>query len=299
MPRGGSLSPGRYHRDIESVSCGVPILSDPRTTPPPPPGLFAQVRATLDSAKALAIAHLELAKTEASAIGGQIARAAALIGLAVAIMLVAGLLLVIGTALFTAEWLLGSMGWGIVHGVLLFTGIAVAAVLLAVGGEGSRIRSSFALATVIGLVVAGVLGLDAPNRLYTVIGDNVLPAIEPGVRPLLVGTLIGALLGVVGGIVLALRLVTGGARVGGFVGLTILGALVGAFSAITFGPQVGIALGLSVGYAAWTVLMAAGTASAGVDMAALKTRFMPTQTIDTSKETLEWLRRRMPPGIGS
>ena len=28
-------------------------------------------------------------------------------------------------------------------------------------------------------------------------------------------------------------------------------------------------------------------------------RFTPTQTIDTSKETLEWLQKRMPPGIGS
>lgn len=276
-----------------------PNLSDPRTTPPPATGLFGQVRATLDSAKALAMAHLELAKTEASAIGGQIARAAALISLAVAILIVAGLLLIIGMALFTADWLLGSMGWGILHGVLLFTGIALAAVLLAVGVEGSRIRRSFAVAVVIGLVVAGVLGLDAPNRLYAAIGDSVLTAIEPGVRPLLVGTLVGALLGVVAGIVLALRLSTGGARVGAFVGLTILGALVGAFSAITFGPQVGIALGLSVGYASWTALMAADTASEGVDTDALKSRFMPTQTIETSKETLEWLRRRMPPGIGS
>lgn len=240
-----------------------------------------------------------MARTEASAIGGQIARAAALIGLAVAIMLMAGLLAVIGTALFTAEWLLGSMGWGILHGVLLFTGIAVAAILLAIGVEGSRVRRSFALATVIGLVVAGVLGLDAPNRLYTVIGDNVLPGIEPGVRPLLVGTLVGALLGVVAGIVLALRLATGGARLSGLVGLAIVGALLGAFSAITFGPQVGIALGLSVGYAAWTALMAADAAATGVDTEALKARFMPTQTIETSKETLEWLRRRMPPGIGS
>ena len=31
---------------------------------------------------------------------------------------------------------------------------------------------------------------------------------------------------------------------------------------------------------------------------ALKARFYPAQTIDTSKETLEWLQKRMPPGIG-
>jgi hypothetical protein len=37
----------------------------------------------------------------------------------------------------------------------------------------------------------------------------------------------------------------------------------------------------------------------GVDVEALQARFTPTQTIETSKETLEWLQKRMPPGIGS
>jgi hypothetical protein len=34
-------------------------------------------------------------------------------------------------------------------------------------------------------------------------------------------------------------------------------------------------------------------------MDALKARFIPTQTIETSKETLAWLQSKMPPGIGS
>jgi hypothetical protein len=37
----------------------------------------------------------------------------------------------------------------------------------------------------------------------------------------------------------------------------------------------------------------------GIDVEALKRRFIPVETIDTSKETLEWLQKRMPPGIGS
>ena len=40
-------------------------------------------------------------------------------------------------------------------------------------------------------------------------------------------------------------------------------------------------------------------ARTGIDAEALKLRFTPTQTIETSKETLEWLQKRMPPGIGS
>lgn len=247
----------------------------------------------------LVMAHVELAKAEASEIGGRLARAAALIGLAITFVVMIGVLLVIGLALFTAEWLFGSMGWGILHGLLLFTAIAVAAVLAAVGVPGGRLGRAFLGALVIGLVVAGLLGLDGPNRLYTAIGDPLLPGVEPGVRPLVVGTIVGAVLGVLLAIVTIARQGSGGGRTGFAVVLAIAGAAVGALSAITFGPQAGIALGLAVGYGAWTALMGADVAATGIDTETLKTRFMPSQTIDTSKETLEWLRRRMPPGMGS
>ena len=44
--------------------------------------------------------------------------------------------------------------------------------------------------------------------------------------------------------------------------------------------------------------MALDVSRTGIDVEALQQRFIPTQTIETSKETLEWLRRRMP-GNGS
>jgi hypothetical protein len=45
--------------------------------------------------------------------------------------------------------------------------------------------------------------------------------------------------------------------------------------------------------------MAIAVVRTGIDLETLKDRFYPKQTIDTSKETLEWLQKRMPPGIGS
>ena len=45
--------------------------------------------------------------------------------------------------------------------------------------------------------------------------------------------------------------------------------------------------------------MAVDVMRTGIDIEALKLRFYPTQSIDTGKETLEWLQKRMPPGIGS
>ena len=43
----------------------------------------------------------------------------------------------------------------------------------------------------------------------------------------------------------------------------------------------------------------AARAGLGGELETLKNRFTPVQTIETSKETLEWLQKRMPPGIGS
>jgi hypothetical protein len=125
-------------------------------------------------------------------------------------------------------------------------------------------------------------------------------AVDPGVRPLVVGILLGGLIGLIAGVVAAFRM--DGARGGRFTalaGLTVLGVALGAFTAITFGPQVGAGIGITVGYLTWMALMGIDVARTGIDAEGLKNRFYPVQTIDTSKETLEWLQKRMPPGIGS
>ena len=58
--------------------------------------------------------------------------------------------LVVGGSLFLGEWLLGSMGWGVLHGVLLFIAIAIACSLRAVGMSGRRIGVSLLLGIVVG-----------------------------------------------------------------------------------------------------------------------------------------------------
>lgn len=263
-----------------------------------PRGLFAQLGATRDSMRGLAMAHVDLAKAEAAAIGGRIARVAALAGVAVALILAIGMLLIVGLPLFTAEWLLGSMGWGILHAVLVFAGVATAAVLAAVGMSASRIARALLGALVIGVVASVVLGLELLNRAWAEIGTAVLPGIDPGPRPLVVGIVIGALIGLVAGVVIGRR-VEPGSRGAAVFGPVVAGILVGAFSAITFGLQPGVGVGAAIGWTAWIAIMAADIAATGVDMEALKARFLPTTTIETSKETFEWLKSKMPPGTGS
>jgi hypothetical protein len=214
-------------------------------------------------------------------------------------MLFAGILLVIGTSLFLGEWLLGSMGWGVLHGLLLFTAIAVACALAAFGIGGGRIGRAFVAGLILGIIVAILLATALPNEGYARLGEQVLPGVEPGVRPLVVGLLIWVIIGVLLGLVAATRVSGTGARGGAMLGGAVIGALVGAMSALDVGPQVGAALGITTGYIAWIVLMAVEAARTGVDVDALKARFYPTQTIETSKETLAWLQSKMPPGTGS
>ena len=332
---------------------------------PEPPGLREQIGATRDSIKRLVGAHVELARAEFEEIGDAIKRAAILAGIAVGALLVAGLLATVGTPLFLGEWLFGSIGWGLLHGLLLLVGVATMAGLAAVGTETSRLGRSFVVAVVIAIVVGVGLGLNLTNRAWTVAGDTILPQVPPDSRALVAALVI---LPVVGGVAIGLlslfrslgadngfrserrsvgtRLGVGlpaAAYVGWLVafafayatgvlmpdwrlfaaagagvvttevvivvvgrwrpgfdlltGLTIgvlLGLALAFLTAIAFGRRVGAAIGVAIGLIAWPALMAADVAARGVDVDALKSRFIPSRTIDMTKETIEWARARMP-----
>ena len=76
----------------------------------------------------------------------------------------------------------------------------------------------------------------------------------------------------------------------------LFGAFLGAFSAISFGVQPGAALGVLVTLVAWPVLAGTAVAKDGIDLDALKATFWPQVTIDTTKETIEWVRAQTPLG---
>lgn len=187
------------------------------------------------------------------------------------------------------------MGWGILHGLTLFPAIAVAAILLAIGFPGGRIGGWFVLSLLIGIAISVVLGLHLLNQLYAALGDQLLAGVDPAWRTILMGAIVGAIVIAVISILPAAS-VGGGGAVGVILLGAIVGALLGAFTAITFdwGPAVGV--GLTVAWLTWIALMGADAARKGIDTEALKQRFYPSTTIDTGKETLEWLKQRMPRG---
>ena len=207
--------------NVQEPASPEPAASSAEATPV---GLRGQIGAVRDAIRRLLGAHVELAKVEAGEIAGEIGRAALLGGIAFGCLLMVGLLLPIGLLLFLGDWLLGSIGWGVVLGSLALLDVAVLAVLVAVGVPRGRIGRDFLIALAIGILVAAGLML----------------------------TLTGA--------------------------------------------RLGTALGIFVLLVAWPVAAGYGVARGGIDTEALRTRFYPARTIETTKETIEWVRERTPLG---
>jgi hypothetical protein len=258
-----------------------------------PQGLREQIAATVSAIRRLARAHVDLARAEAGEIVGEVKRIVGLAAAAVGLLLVVAVLLFVGGVLFLGDWLFGSIGWGVLLGTLLLIDLAVVAALLAVGIAGSRLGRDVVIAVVIAVATGLVLGFDLTHRAWSALADAVVPTADPGLRVTAVAVL--ALAIVAAAVAFVARLRGGvGAAFGAAVGAAVLGAIVGLITAASIAPQVGAALGALVGLLAWPALSGMGVARRGVDGEALKAKFTPDETIDEAKETIEWVRARLP-----
>ncbi len=266
----------------------------PGVPPEPPPGLVEQARRTVDAARRLVTTHVALAKAELSEIAERAKAAAALIGVAIAFLIFVAILAPVGSALFLGEWIFGSIGWGVLHGTLFCLAVAVILILAALEIPRQRLGSSLLAALALGIVIAVVLGLAWPNQAFARIGDSLIPGVDAGIRPLVAGLAVGAIVLAILGLLLGARAGGAGGAIGGLVGGAVLGVLVGAFLAISFSLRVGIALGISATLIAWPAFAAMTLRS--YDWSILKARYWPGTTIETTKETIEWVRARTPLG---
>jgi hypothetical protein len=250
------------------------------------------VGATKEAAKGIVRAHIDLAKAEGAEIGGEIARSAGLGCLAAAALLFVGLLLPIGMTLFFGEWLFGSMGWGILLGTLFWIGIAVTAVLVALRVTGVQwsLAAALLIATMLAILFAFRLPREAWLRLADAVGLNLGNA-----TPVVVGAVVIGIVGAIVGLLAGSRQ-SGGAAFGGLIAGLVLGAILGAFSAILFDRKGGAATGIAIGLVCWPILMLMRLAQVGVNADDLKQRYYPDVTIETAKETWQWVRQRMPLG---
>jgi hypothetical protein len=264
-----------------------------RPKPEQPRGLRAQLGATFDAGKRLFRAHVDLAKAEMAEIVDEVKRMVAFIGAAIGIVVLAGLLFGIGLFLFLGEWLFGSIGWGVLLGTLLLVDVAVALVLLALDVKGGRLSSSLAVAVAVGAVIGVVFFLDLTHRGWTTLGDAAASAYDPSTRTVLLAIGASAAIGAILGL---LNRMAGGVTdaIAGVVVGAIIGAIIGAVTVVSLPPTVGAAFGVLVVLVLWPILAARDVMRTGVDGEALMKKFTPDETIGLTKETIEWVRARMP-----
>jgi hypothetical protein len=250
------------------------------------PGLGEQFGRTRSALFGLLAAHVKLAKAEFAEIADEIKRAAALGGAALLLLFLAGMLIVIGTLLYLGEAILGSIGWGLLDGAELLIGVAALLILAIVDLSWVRAFAAFVVALGVGLVVAGVLAIDWPyvSHHYSGMPAAVVLSVVAGV--ILIGAL-GAVLGAGFGRGPAIL----GFSVGAFCGL-----LLGLLASAGTGPRVAVAMGVAALLLLWPIVAAVFVFRHGIDTAKLKDRFVPDQTIATTKETIEWVREQMPLG---
>jgi hypothetical protein len=258
-----------------------------------PPGLRAQFGATFAAGKRLLRAHIDLAKAELADIVDEVKRMVALIGAAIGIVFVAGFLLLIGGILFLGELLFGSIGWGVLIGFVLLVDVALVLVLLALDVRGGRIGSSFVVAALGGIVVGAILALNLTHRGWTALGDQVAAGYDPMTRAVLLA--IGVSAAVLGALGFLIQIRNGlGAAIGGLVVGVIAGIVLAGVTVIEIPLGAAAALGVFVTLIAWPILAARDVMRTGVDGEALKRKFTPDATIGLTKETIEWVRARMP-----
>jgi uncharacterized membrane protein YqjE len=248
------------------------------------PGLGEQFGRTRSAFLGLIAAHIDLARAEFSEIGGEIKRAAALGGVALLLLFLAGMLMVIGLLMFLGEAIFGSIGWGVLDGTELLIGVAVLLALAVIDLGWGRAVSAFAVALGVGLVVAGFLAVD-----WIWISHH-----NSGMPPTIVLTVpIGFVVTGLLGALLAASFHRAGV---GFAAGAFCGLLLGLLACAGPGLRVAAAMGVAALLLFWPSVAAVFVFRHGIDTAKLRKRFVPTQTIETTKETIEWVREQMPLG---
>ena len=254
------------------------------TAEQPAPGLGEQFGRTRTAFLGLIASHIDLARAEFAEIGGEIKRAAALGGVALVLLFLAGMLIVVGLLLFLGEAIFGSIGWGVLDGAELLLGGAALLIFAVIDLSWSRAFSAFLVALGVGLVVTGVLAVDWTwvSHHYSGMPPAIVLAVVAGaVFVGLVGLVLGSAFG------------RGATAAGLFAGL-VCGVLIGLLASAGPGLRVASALGVAALLLFWPIVAAVFVFRHGIDTAKLRERFVPTQTIETTKETIEWVREQLP-----
>jgi hypothetical protein len=259
--------------------------SNPRTDEPPA-SLGAQFGRTRKALLGLIGSHVALAKAEFSEIADEIKRVAALAGGALFLLFLTAILIFVGVLLFFGELIFGSTGWGVLLGSELLIAVAAVLILAILELGWTRAGAAFVVALGIGLVVGGILAADwaaVSRNNASLPGQPWMAVVSGAVLLAFVAAVLGASFG---------RGVASAAAIAGI----LLGALLGLLASAGPGLRVAAAVGVAFLLLMWPVTAAVLLFRQGVDTEKLRKRFVPEATIETTKETIEWVREQMPLG---
>ncbi len=204
----------------------------------------------------------------------------------------------VGLTLFLGEWLFGSIGWGVLLGAELAIGGAIVLVFAALYVPGQRIAAQLLIALVAGVVVAVLLALDLPHRAFSSLAASLLPASIRVPGRWSSGLLVGV---IARGADRDRRSAWSGGRAAA---ARSAPRSAWRWSACWSGrswrstsarPSRSPSAWPSR-LALWPALVGIDTYRRGIDFEALKNRFYPRLTIETTKETIEWVRKQRPLG---
>ena len=264
----------------------------------PPASLAEQIGRTRSSFGRLVSAHVGLLKAEIGEILDQLKVIGTLAGITLALGLLLANMLYIGGLLFLGEWLFGSIGWGLAHGVLLALALIVVMVLGILGAPARASLIGFLIAVVVTVGIALLCGSNVAYNSAVQLGANLAqPFGSPGVIALIAGAVVGTLTFM---LLLGRMAGRGGALAGLVVG-AVMGALVGWLiggAPWTWPPAAGFAI--TIGLLCWP-LFSAAVALPGLDPAERFSRLYPKQSIEAFAETRtfleeQWASRRPMPG---
>lgn len=257
------------------------------------PGLAESARRSQAAGMRLVNAHVELLKAELKVTGAGVG---VIVGLALAALLLAFLmflLLYVGTWLFLGEWLMGSMGWGILHGLLFTIACIVPIGLDLAGGSVGAWGRGFLIAVLTTLVLSLLFGSNVLRDAAVSSGRQLQGslALEPALLPTLTGLAFGA-------VVLGVVLLAVGVRVGRPGPLVVVGAILGAaagaiLGSVTYDTRGAVAVAVTIGLITWLVATALVALRRGLDPAARYERLVPQASIDAMGDTKSFLERQL------
>jgi hypothetical protein len=273
-----------------------------------PPGLGEQFGRTRTALLGLVSAHFKLLSAELSEIMSEVKRAAALGGAALGLLFLTGILATVGSILWLDEWIFGSIGWGVLHGSGFMIAVAVTLVMLIIPNSVPRLGSGMFIALVVAVVVFLLLWLQLTSRASGWVGSNFFGsltwfdghAVSAADRPIAAAVIVVAVVFAVVGAVVGASLGSGSlGRVASAIGVAIIGAVVGGLLGAMLGVPMSWGISIAVALAVFLIvypILGAILVLKNADFEELKKRLLPTQTIETTKETIEWVREQMPQG---